>query len=503
MAGPYLIGIDGGTEGLRAGVFDLEGRLLAAAAETYPTVFPRPARAEQHPADWWAAVGPAVRRAVADAAIDPTSVAGLCADTTCCSVVALDADGLALRPALIWMDVRAGVEAERVALTDDPALRVNGDGHGPVSAEWMIPKALWLKEHEPEIFDRATTICEYQDYLNFHLTGRMVSSINNRSVRWHYDDGRGGNPVEMLKQLGLDALIGKWPREVLPLGALVGELTHKAAGHLGLPAGLPVAQGGADAFIGMIGLNVVRPGRLALVTGSSHLHLGLSATEFHGAGMWGTYADGLLPGLHVVEGGQTSTGSVVAWLRRLLGNPDFTALNQAARDLPAGSDGLVVLDDFQGNRTPHTDSLSRGAIIGLSLNHGPAHLFRAAIEGIAYGTELILETLRHAGYTPQEIMICGGACRSDLWLQIHADVSGVPLNVTAVPDAPLLGAACLAGVGAGMFPDPVSASDRMVRVVRSIDPNPAHHAEYRPYYDAYKALYPALKPIAHHVARLS
>ena len=314
----------------------------------------------------------------------------------------------------------------------------------------MVPKALWLKENEPETFDAATHICEFQDYLNFHLTGRMVASINNASVRWHYGSRDGGYQPGLLGRLGLEALLEKWPREVLPLGDVIGGLTAAAADHLGLPAGLPVAQGGADAFIGMIGLGVVRPGRLAFITGSSHLHLGLSDAEFHGKGVWGTYADAVIPGLHVVEGGQTSTGSVVNWFKTMLGDEvTYDSLNADAARLPPGAEGLIVLDHFQGNRTPHTDPNSRGVISGLTLKHGPAHIFRAIIEGISFGTELILETMRATGFEPRDVVVAGGATRSDLWLQTHADVSGLPLSLTKVADAPALGSAILAAVGAG------------------------------------------------------
>jgi sugar (pentulose or hexulose) kinase len=148
----YVIGIDGGTESLRAGVFDLKGRPLAFAATPYKTAFPHPAWAEQNPADWWYAVGNSVRKAVADAGIGIDSIVGLSVDTTCCSVVALDEKGDALRPALIWMDVRSSKETEAVLATGDAALKVNSNGAGPVSAEWMIPKALWIARNEPEIF---------------------------------------------------------------------------------------------------------------------------------------------------------------------------------------------------------------------------------------------------------------------------------------------------------------------------------------------------------------
>jgi len=433
---------------------------------------------------------------VAQAGVQPGDIAAIGLDTTCCSVVALDAAGEALRPALIWMDVRSAEQAARVTASGDPSLKVNGDGRGPVSAEWMIPKALWLKEREPASFERAATICEFQDYINHRLSGRMVASINNASVRWHYDARGSGYAASLVRHLGMEALLEKWPREVVPLGAVIGGLTAQAAEHLGLAKGLPVTQGGADAFIAMIGLGVIRPGRLALITGSSHLQLGLSDTEFHGQGVWGSYADAVVPGLHVVEGGQTSTGSIVAWLRRLLGEQTtYERLDAEAASLPPGAEGLVVLDHFQGNRTPYTDPDSRGIVAGLTLKHGRAHIFRAVLEGIAFGTELIFETMRKAGFAPKDLVICGGATRSDLWLQIHADVCGLPLSLTRVADAPILGSAILAAVGVGLHPDLESAVARMVHVERRVEPDARRHEAYRPFYEAYKDSYRALAPL--------
>jgi len=288
---------------------------------------------------------------------------------------------------------------------------------------------------------------------------------------------------------------------VLPLGAVIDGLTPEAAVHLGLPAGTPVAQGGADAEIGMIGLGVVRPGKLALITGSSHLHLGLSDKPFHGRGIWGTYADALIPGLHVVEGGQVSTGSVVNWFKAMLSDAwDYERLTAEALALPPGAEGLIVQDHFQGNRTPYTDPRSRGVVSGLTLKHGPAHIFRAIIEGIAFGTELILETMRGAGYAPEEVVICGGPSRHDIWLQIHADVSGVPLTTTRVPDAPALGSAILAAVGAGSYPDIAGAADAMVHPVRTVEPDAGRHETYRAFYEAYRDTYLALKDVLHRQA---
>ncbi|MDC0077926.1 FGGY family carbohydrate kinase [Deltaproteobacteria bacterium] len=495
MSKKYLLGVDGGTEGLRAGIFDVFGTPLAYASTSYPTQFPAPSWAEQNPNDWWDALGKSVRKAISDSGISVDQIAAMAVDTTCCSVVALDDSGNPVRPALIWMDVRSAEQAEQMVATGDDALRINSNGSGPVSAEWMIPKALWIKQNEPYNFDRAVTICEFQDYINLHLTGRLGASINNVSTRWHCDYSREGVPKSLLEKLDLVELAEKWPQDVFRLGEWVGRLTPRAAGHLGLTPDLPVVQGGADAQIGMIGLGVVKPGNLALITGSSHLHLGLSEKPFHGTGIWGTYADALLPGLHTVEGGQTSTGSVINWLKNLFGESDYEALNLDASKLPPGSENLIVQEHFQGNRTPHTDPNSRGAFHGLTLKHGREHLFRAAIEGVAFGSELILESMRTNGFFTESIVVSGGATHSELWLQIHSDVSNLPLILTKNPDAPLLGCAILAAVGAEIYEDIPTAVEQMVQFDRVIEPNSQVNAEYQPFYEAYKASYVGLRNI--------
>eukprot|EP00873_Tetraselmis_striata_P028095 jgi/Tetstr1/448359/TSEL_035641.t2 len=492
----FVIGVDSGTESLRAGVFDLTGRPLAFAATPYPTQYPRPGWAEQRPQDWWQALGSSVKQAIAKAGVAIDDIAALCLDTTCCTVVALGADGEALRPALLWMDMRSAEQTKQVLATGDAALQVNSAGGGPVSAEWMVPKALWIRQNEPHIFDAAAHICEAQDYMNFHLTGRMTASLNNVSVRWHYDTARGW-PTSLLAALDLQELLVKWPQEIVAPGEEVGKLTPAAAEHLGLPAGLTVAQGGADAFIGMVGLGVLNDGDLALLTGSSHLHLGMTSKTFHGKGIWGTYQDALVKGLNIVEGGQTSTGSVVNWFRQLIKEDGYEELNALAEAVPAGCEGLVALDHFQGNRTPHTDPASRGALVGLTLRHGKGHIFRAIMESVACGTALILEAQAAAGYAPTSITIAGGVTRSLLWLQIHADVCNLPLRLTKVPDAPALGSAILAAVAAGLFPDVRAAADAMVAVDREVLPDASRHAEYAAVLANYRALYPALAPIFH------
>lgn len=300
MARVAVIGVDMGTESCRAGVFDPHtGVPLAFCSAPYPTSFPAPSHAEQSPQAWWGALGNAVRGAVAiaaassslsspDADTGPLTIAALCVDTTCCTVVAFDRahpQCEPLRPAILWMDMRAASQAERVLATGDAACLVNGGGQGPVSAEWFLPKALWIKENEPNVWNAPNCgVCEFQDWVNLRLTGAYVASRNNVGVRWHFGAGA-APPLSLLRKLGIEDLRARWPAEtVLELGQRVGEgLTAEAAEHLGLPAGTPVCQGGADAFIGMLGLGVVASGDMAMLTVSS-LGVWLLDREMMGGG---------------------------------------------------------------------------------------------------------------------------------------------------------------------------------------------------------------------------
>lgn len=490
----YFLAADGGTESLRARIYDLKGQCVASHAEPYETVFSAGTRAEQQPEDWWASLCKATRACMAESGLKPDQIEAMAYATTSCTVVALDGEGNPLRPALLWMDVRASKEAGAVLATGDDRLKLNGNGNGPVSAEWMIPKALWIKRNEPELYDKAVTICEYQDFLTLRLTGERCASLNNVGLRWHYANRDGGWAKSLVTALGMPDLIEKWPSRVAAPGEVVGNLTAQAANALGLTTGTKLVQGGADALIGMIGLGVSKPGQLCLITGSSHLQFGVTEKPFHAQGMWGAYADIVYPDLYIIEGGQTSTGSIINWLKRFVGGElDFEALNRKAALLPPGSEGVIVQDHFQGNRTPYTDALSRGAITGLTLAHEAHHVFRAIMEGISFGTRTILDAFAQGGYEATEMVAGGGATNSDLWMQIHADTAGIPVRIPASTDGPSLGSAILAAYGAGHFATIDEGIQAMVRPGRLVEPDPKAMRAYDEIYQKYLALYPALK----------
>ena len=520
----YAIGIDGGTGGIRCHLFDCTtGQSVRAVERTYDTTYgvPRAGCATQICDAWIEGMCDATRELLhlEEGKITIDDIAAMCVDTTCCSVVFMDDDGTSLYPCIMWCDMRAGAKEtkdvlaqakkknettkvrRRSAMGMAKTIRVNCDGEGPVSAEWMVPKALWMKRHEREVFDRATRVCEYQDYVNFRLTKRYCASANNVSVRWHFreEDGKKVPPKELLEALELEDLLEKWPKEVLKCGEVVGNITEEAFEKLFKGAKyreIPVVQGGADAFIGMVGLGAIHPKTMALITGSSHLHLAVTEKSMFGKGMFGAYENALVPeAKFIVEGGQTSTGSITNWFKEQF-NCTYEDIFKEAEEIPIGCEGLVALDHFQGNRTPHVDAESKGCFTGLTLKHSRAHMFRAILESICFGTKAVVDTMRKNGTKIETIVIAGGATRSRFWLQMHADVTNCEVIVTECPDAPALGCAILASVGVGIYQNAEEACGRMVKRLETIKPNKKSTTEYEKVYEkAYSKLYGLCKTL--------
>ncbi len=505
----YVLGFDGGTGGMRVGIFDMEGREKVFATTEYETRHPHPGWAEQTPSDWWNGLRESIRKALDKSGIDKEDIVALSYDVTCCSVMLCMKDGTPLRDCLIWMDVRSSEEAKLISETGDPALKFNCFGN--VSAEWMPCKALWLKKNEPENYKRAEVLCEYADWMTYMLTGRWTANLNNISARWYYDSENGGFPRSLYAAVGLEDALDKFPQDIRMLGDRLGTLTKAAASFLGLSENTIVAQGGVDAYVGNIGLGVIEPGKIALITGSSHLILGFTDKyNYDKQGVFGPYPDNLVKGTGLVEGGQTSSGSIVSWFKNnfckdmdMSGEGAYTVLNREAAKIAPGSDGLLVLDWWQGNRTPYTDPNLRGMIYGLSLGHTQAHLFRAIMEGVAYGTENVFRSFRDAGYPVNEIYMGGGTTNSDLFMQIHADVSNVVVNVPENPQSPTLGSAILAAVAAGWYTDLKSAVNAMVRYAKRIMPNAEVHAKYVPYFEQYRKAYGELGGWMHDTTALN
>ncbi len=505
----YLIGIDVGTQSVRSCLFDLAGSVVASASRPLATTFPRPTWAEQDPEVWWRGAVETVREILQISKVNPREITALSYDCTACTVVALTAEGKPLRSALLWMDERAYEEADEVSATGHEVLRYCG---GKVSPQWMLAKGRWLERHESAVFEEARWIVEEADFFTFRLTGRMTASLNNATAKWNYVRPLGGWPADFLRAARAERLAAKWPAEVLPVGRSLGRIREAVARELGLSPETLVAQGGIDAHAGEIALGAVGAGDLALILGSSTCHMAQSKVPVF-ANIWGPYPDALVEGMFTLEGGQTATGSIIQWLvehfgaeeasqAKACGQDVYAYLDGLAETVPPGGEGLLLLDYFQGNRTPYKDPLARGMVIGLTLKHGLPHLYRAAYEGICFGTRQILEDMAAHGFTLERIYAGGGGAKSRLWIQIQADVLGHPIHLPRDKETMALGAAIWAGLGAGVFRDYRDAIGRMVHIERAVAPVAQRRDVYDRLYRQYVELYPAVRGTMHTLARL-
>ena len=272
--------------------------------------------------------------------------------------------------------------------------------------------------------------------------------------------------------------------------------------------GTPVAQGLPDAWAGQIGLGVVSPGKLALITGSSHVITGQSAVAGYGEGFFGSYTDGVIRGQYTVEGGISSSGSVLKWFKENFGGAvaaeaeatgmsPYYLWDRKADELPIGCDGLIVNEYFQGNRTPYTDSKARGIMWGFNLSTTPEQVYHAIEEAVCYGTAHVLKAFKDAGFETTELVACGGATKSRDWMQMHADVTGVPITLTEVGDAVVLGSCILAAVGSGQYQSIEDAARNMVHETERIEPRPDVHEAYQFYFEKYMETYPRLSDLSH------
>jgi FGGY-family pentulose kinase len=503
--GPYVLGIDYGTESCRVGIFDLEGTPITFAATPYKTTHPRPGWAEQSPTDWWNALISSTQRCLRDSGVAPSEIKGIGMDATSATIVSLDAKGNALRPAIMWMDVRATAQAARAEKSESKARRYNGGGTIPAMAEWFPFKTAWLKENDPTWNDTYMLV-DAPDWLAFRLTGRWVINENSAAVKYYYDADLGGFPEDLYADVDATASFDKMPKDVLPLGTPLGELSSAAAQDLGLMPGTPVATGCIDAYAGQIGLNVLAPGRVALITGSSHVLLGQSDKGVYGPGFSGAFTNAVIPGQYTVEAALASTGSAMKWFRDNFA-PDivhaadsldlvaYDILNKKAEKLPIGTDGLIVNPHFQGLRTPFTDSKARAVIWGLSLSHKREHVYRALQESICYAVQHNILVMTESGYKPTELVACGGALKSRYWMQMHADVTGLPITLTEVQDAVTLGSSIMAAAGAGLYDSIQTAADKMVHTVDVIEPDMDRHEQYKFYVDAFIDTYPRIQEL--------
>ncbi len=503
-----VIGVDIGTQSTKAVLVARDGAILAQASRAYAPDTPRPSWAEQHPDVWVEAVEACVAE-VARAA--PGAVRALCVSSLYGgSGIPVDAEVRPLHPCLIWMDRRAEKQVAWVKDHLDLARLRAVTGNG-VDSYYGFTKILWLRDERPDVWERTALFLPPNAFVIHRLTGAVaVDHSSAGNLGGVYDVAARRWSAEMLDALGIPARL--MPARLVDPSDAVGGLTEAAAARLGLAAGTPVMAGGVDAAVATYAAGVVAPGHHVAMIGTSMCwgYIAPSADAAHGL-ISMPYVVGTAEDLYVF-GGAGSAGASVTWYReqfcqaevaagRAAGRDPHAILEDAAAVLPPGADGVVFLPYLMGERSPVWDGQASGAFVGLNLFHTRAHLYRAVLEGVTLALRHNMEAgAKGSAALEGRLVVVGGAARSDLWMQIVADVTGYPVWTIREDVEAALGAARLAALGAGLIGP--HDENTWVTLVERAQPDPARKRRYDAVFDVYAALYPALKTQMHALAAL-
>lgn len=496
----YFMGIDTGTQGVRIGISDTRGKLIFEKEQKWETEFPKVGWAEQNPLNWWEAVNGIFEKIAHTVESEiRQNIRACCVCATSTTAIAVNENGYPLMNAMMWMDARSRKEMQEINDTGHPVLDYCGK---ETSFEWMIPKALWIKRHRKDIYDVCYRIVDQLDWMNYQLCGKWSSSICNTTCKWNYVSSMGGYQRDFFEQIGFEDYEEKLTMRVDKIGDPVGTIRPELSEKYGFSREMQIVQGGIDAHMAMFGLDVLKPGKLGVIMGTSFVHLCLSDEKPDMKGIWGPYDGAVLDNMWLLEGGQISASGLVNWFRHNFhipekdGNP-YGNLLGIPDEIPIGADGVTVLDFFQGNRTPYKDAMAKGVIFGLNIKHTWKHIYRAVLESVSYGTQNIIRNFEEQGYPVASITACGGVTKDRRWLQMISDVTGKPIIVNENIQAGVLGCCVVAASKGRFYNDFQSAAEHMVKPKFIVEPDMKNHEEYQPYFHKYLELYESLKDLMH------
>lgn len=495
MKADLVLGIDVGTAALKAGLYDLEGRVLGLAAREYPIIQPRPGWGEHDPERWWMATKEVVREVLKQAGARAEDVVGIGIDCLSPSMVLIDRAGRALRNAFTPLDVRSGpqVEAVRRRLGSNRVFTITGNR--PATGTSTLPQLLWVREAEPPVYDRAYKFLHANGFLAYRMTGRATIDWSNAALTLLFDPRRRSWSPLLLGEFGIDE--DKLPDPVSPV-EVVGELGRKPAEELGLVPGIPVAGGSIDTNTAALGAGVVEEGQAIDSAGAASC-LGVITREprFDDRFLNRCHA---VPDRWIIVSQGPHTGLALRWFRnelcRDLEAEDEAAayrlMDQEAEKAPPGSEGLIYLPYFMGEASPTWNPDATGVFFGLTPGHTRGHLIRAIMEGTAFNIREVLDVLAELGVAVHELVAVGGQAKSPLWLRIRADITSRRLIVPQLKDTAPLGAAILGGVAGGAYRDPAGAARSIFRAELEVEPDPKAHRLYSEAYKLYLEVYSSL-----------
>ena len=487
-----LLGIDLSTTGAKALLIDETGRVVSSATTPLSLSTPRDLWSEQEPLDWWEATTNSIRQALASADEPRQKVAAVGLTGQMHGLVVLDRERQVLRPAILWNDQRCGAECDEIRARVGRGRLVQITGNDALTG-FTAPKILWLEQNEPEIFRRIKHVLLPKDYIRYKLTGALAMDKADGSGTMLFDLRKRTWSPEILESLNLPA---DWFPQTFEGHEKTSEVNQEAAEVTGLSAGIPVVAGGGDQSAQAIGVGVVRPGTIAVTLGTSGVVF--AATEsplIEPQGRLHAFCHAVADRWHLMGVMLSAAGSLQWYRDRFASDRSFADLVDEAANVSSASDSLIFLPYLSGERTPHPDPFARGAWIGLTTRHDRAHLTRAVLEGVAFGLKDIFELMKGVGLgSIEQIRVSGGGAKSSLWRQILADILEAELVTVNTTEGAAFGAALLAGVGAGVWPEVDTACAKTIVVNDHVSPQRDSRDRYRSLYEQYKNLYPTLKP---------
>lgn len=496
----YFLGIDVGTGGSRAVLIDSAGQILASeTVEHIPFASPQTGWAEQDPQDWWRASASAIRAVLQTKTVSAETIHAVGLSGQMHGAVLLDERDEVLRPAIIWCDQRTEAQCRRLTEDIGPERLIELTCN-PALTGFTLPKLLWVREHEPDLWLKVRSVLLPKDYVRLRLTGDKATDVADASGTLLLGVTNRQWSQELLAATQIDS--NALPR-VYESIAITGSITKSAAEQTGLRVGTPVVAGAGDQAAGAVGMGIVKPGSVSATIGTSGVvFAATNKPALDPRGRVHTFCHAV-PGRWHVMGVTQGAGLSLRWFRDQFGTINdngrdpYEQLTAEASSVPAGANNLLWAPYLMGERTPHLDPDARAALVGLTASHTRAHVVRAILEGVAFSLRDSFEIFREMGVPVESIRLGGGGARSELWRQIQADIYGHAVEIVEAEEGAAYGAALLAGVGVNAWSSVDEACEKVVRVRDRINVNSTNANVMNKLYRSYRALYPALRNIFH------
>ena len=505
----YIIAHDLGTTGNKAALYDREGRLVGASFDAYETEYAHTGWAEQNPQDWWRAVCQSTRRLLAETGVGKNDIAGIAFSGQMMGAVPLDKQARPLRNAIIWADQRALEQElwirERLSLAEVYQIT----GHR-LSCPYSLAKILWIRDHQPDIYQAAYKFVHAKDSIVARLTGNFVTDPSDASSMNLYDLEKGDWSGRILD--AVDLPVDKLP-PIRQSIEVAGEVQASVADEIGVAAGTKVVIGGGDGACAAAGAGVIQAGAAYNYVGSSSW-IAISTPKPIYDPQYRTFTFGhVIPNMVMPTGTMQAAGASYQWARdqlalfehqaaKALGISVYELINLEVAQVDAGAEGLFYLPYLMGERSPRWNPHARGAFVGLTIRHSRAHLYRAVLEGITMNLRVILDAFRQQGTRIDAMRVIGGGASGRIWNQMMADIYGLPVHrLTILEEATSMGAALVGGVGVGLYPD-FSMIETMNDIAATVLPDPNAQAVYDSMYPVFNKIYEVLVPIYDDIAAL-